>query len=102
MNAASTSRASSVPLVLRVRLSDHDKVGVAGDAGENGRQPVERAGFKSRFKNDTAAVGRLAGRGEYRIGLGFGVAQVFPQRRRPAGDSQPPAHEGFGDRDTAP
>ena len=83
-------------MFVRVRLSDHDKIGVAGVAGQNDRQPVEPTGLKARFKNDAAAVRGLAGRCEDRLGFGFGVAQMF------AGDfvrqvvTYRPAHEGFG------
>src|SRR4051794_16939700 len=58
---------------------------------------LRSAGLKSRFKNDTAAVGGLACRSEYRLGFSFGVAEVF------AGDfvrqvvADRPAYKRFGD-----
>ena len=77
MNAASTSSGLVGTAVCRVRFADDNKIGITGVAGENDRQAVERAGFPSCFERNRSLLGRLAGRSQYRIGLGFRVAQMF-------------------------
>ena len=82
---------------VRVGLADDHEVGVAGVAGEQCRQAVERAGFGSCFKRNTAMLGCFTRLGEDLFSLLLRLTQVLFQdvgRQVVAGHG---AHERLGD-----